>query len=134
MFYSTNIIQTFIIELVELTSIDNIEIKQCKNCGEYFVPDNRADEIYCTNIYENGKTCKEVGRFRTQQKLMKENDDLGIYRNIYQKLLLRARRNPMNDGYEKEFQDFKQKNIELKEKVNNGGLTQEQYMEWLNKQ
>ncbi len=133
-FTSTNIIQTFIIELVELTSIDNIEIKQCKNCGKYFVPDNRADEIYCSNIYENGKTCKEVGHFRTQQKLMKENDDLRIYRNVYQKLLLRTRRNPMNDEYEKEFQTFKQKNIELKEKVNNGELTQEQYMEWLNKQ
>lgn len=133
-FTSTNIIQTFIIELVELTSIDNIEIKQCKNCGKYFVPDNRADEIYCSNIYENGKTCKEVGHFRTQQKLMKENDDLRIYRNVYQKLLLRTRRNPMNDEYEKEFQDFKQKNIELKEKVNNGELTQEQYMEWLTKQ
>ena len=38
---------------------------------------------------------------------MKENDDLRIYRNVYQKLLLRTRRNPMNDEYEKEFQDFK---------------------------
>lgn len=65
---------------------------------------------------------------------MKENDNLRIYRNVYQKLLLRTRRNPMNDEYEKEFQDFKQKNIELKEKVNNGELTQEKYMEWLNKQ
>ena len=37
----------------------------------------------------------------------------------------------MNDEYEKEFQDFKKKNIELKEKINNGELTQEQYMEWL---
>ena len=40
----------------------------------------------------------------------------------------------MNYEYEKEFQDFKKKNIELKEKINNGELTQEQYMEWLNKQ
>ena len=92
------------------------------------------EEIYCSNIYQNGKTCKEVGHFKTQQKLMKENDNLRIYRNVYQKLLLRTRRNPMNDEYEKEFQDFKQKNIELKEKVNNGKLMQEQYMEWLTKQ
>ena len=133
-FTSTNIIQTFIIELAELTSIDNIEIKQCKNCGKYFVPDNRADEIYCSNIYENGKTCKEVGHFRTKQKLMKENDDLRIYRNVYQKLLLRTRRNPMNDEYEKEFIEFKKKNAELKEKISNGRLTQEEYMKWLNEQ
>ena len=129
-----NIIPTFIIELLELTTIENIEIKKCKNCGKFFVPENRSDELYCSNIFENGKTCKEVGTFKVKQKLMEENNDLKVYRNVYQKLLLRTRRNPMNDEYEKEFIEFKKKNAELKEKVNNGELTQEQYMEWLNKQ
>lgn len=133
-FTCTNIIQSLIIELLEIATTENIEIKKCKNCGKYFVPDNRSDEIYCSNIYENDKSCKEVGYFRTQQKLMKENNDLRIYRNVYQKLLLRTRRNPDNDEYEKEFQKFKKKNFELKEKVNNGKVTQEEYMEWLNMQ
>lgn len=133
-FRCNNIIQSFIIELLELATTENIEIKKCKNCGKYFVPDNRIDEIYCSNIYENGKTCKEVGHFRTQQRLMKEDDDLRIYRNVYQKLLLRTRRNPDNSQYEKEFQEFKEKNVELKEKINNGEITQEEYMKWLNKQ
>ena len=133
-FTCKNIIQSFIIELFELALSDTIEIKKCKNCGKFFVPDNRSDEIYCSNIYENGKTCKDVGHFRTQQKLMKENDDLRIYRNVYQKLLLRTRRNPENSQYEKDFQTFKEKNAELKEKVTNEELTQEEYMIWLNKQ
>jgi len=133
-FNCSNIIQSFIIELLELATTENIEIKKCKNCGKYFVPDNRSDEIYCSNIYENGKTCKEVGHFRTHQRLMKDDDDLRIYRNVYQKLLLRTRRNPNNTQYEEEFKKFKEKNIELKEKINNGKLTQEKYMEWLNKQ
>ena len=30
-----NIIPSFIIELFELTSIENIEIKKCKNCGKF---------------------------------------------------------------------------------------------------
>lgn len=133
-FTCTNVIQSFIIELLEIATTENIEIKKCKNCGKFFVPDNRVDEIYCSNIYENGKTCKEVGHFRTQQKLMQLNDDLRIYRNVYQKLLLRTRRNPQNSQYEKDFQQFKQKNIELKEKIDNGEITQKDYMEWLNKQ
>lgn len=133
-FTCTNIIQSFIIELLEITSIENYEIKKCKNCGKYFVPDNRSDEIYCSNIYENNKTCKEVGHFRTLQKEMALNDDLRIYRNIYQKLLLRTRRNPTNEQYEEDFKKFKSKNIELKEKINNGEITQAEYMEWLNKQ
>ena len=133
-FSCNNIIQSFIVELFEIATTENIDIKRCKNCGKYFVPDSRSNEIYCNNIYENNKTCKEVGHFRTQQRLMKEDDDLRIYRNVYQKLLLRTRRNPDNEQYEKEFQQFKEKNIELREKINNGEITQEKYMEWLNKQ
>lgn len=133
-FESNDIIQTFIIELFEMTEIESTAIKKCKNCGRFFVPDNRVDELYCNSIYENNKTCKEVGPFRTKQKLMQANDDLRIYRNVYQKLLLRTRRNPTNEQYEKEFSEFKKKNIELREKVEKGEMTQAEYMEWLEKQ
>lgn len=128
-----DIIQTFIIELYEMTEIESTAIKKCKNCGRFFVQDNRVDELYCSNIYENNKTCKEVGPFRTKQKLMQENDDLRIYRNVYQKLLLRTRRNPNNEQYENDFNEFKQKNAKLKEKIEKGKLTQKEYMEWLEK-
>lgn len=133
-FESNDIIQTFIIELFEMTEIESVAIKKCKNCGKFFVPDNRVDELYCNSIYENNKICKEVGPFRTKQKLMQANDDLRIYRNVYQKLLLRTRRNPTNEQYEKEFSKFKKKNIELKEKIEKGKLSQAEYMEWLEKQ
>ena len=128
-----DIIQALLIELLEIAKL-NIEIKKCRNCGKFFVPDNRSDEIYCSNIYENGKTCKEIGHFKVQQKLIQENDDLRIYRNVYQKLLLRTRRNPNDDQYERDFNEFKKKNIELKEKVEKGEMTQAEYMEWLEKQ
>ena len=133
-FESNDIIQTFIIELFEMTEIESTAIKKCKNCGKFFVPDNRVDELYCNSIYKNNKTCKEVGHFRTKQKLMQEYDDLRIYRNVYQKLLLRTRRNPNNDQYERDFNEFKQKNIELKEKIEKGEMSQAEYMEWLRKQ
>lgn len=35
-FESNDIIQTFIIELFEMTKIENIAIKKCKNCGKFF--------------------------------------------------------------------------------------------------
>ena len=73
-----NIIPTFVIELLELTTIENIEIKRCKNCGKFFVPENRSDELYCSNIFENGKTCKEVGPFKVKQKLMEENKTITL--------------------------------------------------------
>ena len=54
--------------------------------------------------------------------------------NVYQKLLLRTRRNPNDDQYERDFNEFKKKNIELKEKVEKGEMTQAEYMKWLEKQ
>ena len=133
-FISKDIISTLLVELFECATINSIEIKKCKNCGKFFVPEKRSDEIYCNNIYENGKTCREIGSFKVQQKLMKENDDLRIYRNVYQKLLLRTLRNPINTDYERDFDAFKKKNAELKLKVSNGEISQSEYMEWLNKQ
>ena len=112
----------------------NIEIKKCRNCGKFFVPDNRSDEIYCSNIYENGKTCKEIGHFKVQQKLIQENDDLRIYRNVYQKLLLRTRRNPTNTKYAREFEFFKDDNNKWRENISKGISTEKEYIEWLKKQ
>lgn len=129
----TDIIQTLLIELLEIAKL-NIAIKKCRNCGKFFVPDNRSDEIYCSNIYENGKTCKEIGHFKVQQKLIQENDDLRIYRNVYQKLLLRTRRNPSNTKYAREFEIFKDDNNKWKENISKGVSTEKEYIEWLKKQ
>ena len=129
----TDIIQALLIELLEIAKL-NIEIKKCRNCGKFFVPDNRSDEIYCSNIYENGKTCKEIGHFKVQQKLIQENDDLRIYRNVYQKLLLRTRRNPSNTKYTREFEFFKDDNNKWRENISKGKCTEKEYVDWLKKQ
>ena len=128
-----DIIQALLIELLEIAKL-NIEIKKCRNCGKFFVPDNRSDEIYCSNIYENGKTCKEIGHFKVQQKLIQENDDLRIYRNVYQKLLLRTRRIPTNTKYAREFEFFKDDNNKWRENISKGISTEKEYIEWLKKQ
>lgn len=129
----TDIIQTLLIELLEIAKL-NIKIKKCRNCGKFFVPDNRSDEIYCSNIFENGKTCKEIGHFKVQQKMIQENDDLRIYRNVYQKLLLRTRRNPSNIKYAREFESFKDDNNKWRENISKGKSSEKEYLKWLKKQ
>ncbi len=133
-FESNDICQLLIIELQEIICMDKFEIKKCKNCGKYFVPEKRTDELYCTNIYEDGKTCKEIGSFKVKQKMINNDDDLRTYRNVYQKLLLRTRRNPENIQYEKEFEKFKEDNRKMRKKLNKGKVNYEEYIEWLNKQ
>lgn len=129
----TDIIQTLLMELLEIAKL-SIEIKKCRNCSKFFVPDNRSDEIYCSNIFENGKTCKEIGHFKVKQKEMQENDNLRTYRNVYQKLLLRTRRNPSNAQYAKDFEFFKDDNNKWRENISKGLATEEEYLEWLKKQ
>ena len=129
----TDVIQTLLIELLEIAKL-NIEIKKCRNCGKFFVPDNKSDEMYCNNIFENGKTCKEIGYFKVKQKEMQENDNLRIYRNVYQKLLLRTRRNPTNVQYARDFECFKDDNNKWRENISKGISTEEQYLDWLKKQ
>lgn len=133
-FESNDICQLLIIELQEIICMDKFEIKKCKNCGKYFVPEKRTDELYCTNIYEDGKTCKEIGSFKVKQKMINNDDDLRTYRNVYQKLLLRTRRNPDSMQYEKEFEKFKEDNRKMREKLDKGKVNYEEYVEWLNKQ
>lgn len=129
----TDIIQTLLMELLEIAKL-GIEIKKCRNCGKFFVPDNRSDEIYCSNIFENGKTCKGIGHFKVKQKEMQENDNLRIYRNVYQKLLLRTRRNPSNVQYAKDFEFFKDDNNKWRENISKGIASEEEYLGWLKKQ
>lgn len=131
-FESKDICQLLIIELQEIVCMDKFEIKKCKNCGKYFVPEKRTDELYCNNIYEDGRTCKEIGSFKVKQKMINDDDDLRTYRNVYQKLLLRTRRNPENLQYEKEFENFKEDNRKMREKLDKGKITYEEYVEWLN--
>lgn len=62
-------------DIISLISLDfysmqskNIYIKQCENCGLYFIPSKRSDEIYCDRIFKNDKTCKEVGYVEKEKK------------------------------------------------------------------
>jgi len=54
-------------------------INLCKNCGKYFLPISRSDEIYCDNIFKNGKTCKQLG----YEIKVKNDEILNAYRTIY---------------------------------------------------
>ncbi len=76
----------------------NPAINKCHNCGKYFLPSSRSNEIYCDNIYdhENNRTCKDIGytiklrhdKFRT------------AYRTAYKTQRARIRYNSHIENYE----------------------------------
>ena len=112
-------------ELNDLTPIQRLHILRDSK------KESEIRKLYDSNNLK--LTLNNFGDF-TEFSITIENDDLRIYRNVYQKLLLMTRRNPDNTQYENDFNEFKKKNIELKEKVEKREMSQAEYMEWLNNQ
>ncbi len=67
-------------------------IKRCQNCGRLFLPNSRTDEIYCNNVYINGKTCKQVG----YTNKLKSDPFKAEYRKAYKTQHAKMKRNLKN--------------------------------------
>lgn len=55
-----DIITFFLFDIVQVNKY-NIQIKVCQNCGKFFIPSSRSDEIYCNYPFnEKGISCKNL--------------------------------------------------------------------------
>lgn len=108
---------------------DSYEVKKydvhpvkCQNCGKLFFPHSRSDEIYCDNIFRNGKTCKDLGyemKVKTDQ-IMKE------YRRIYKLQHARKQRNPQKRNIAARFDDWAVSAKQALKLCQNGEITLEE--------
>ena len=104
-----------------------ININICKNCGKYFIPKNKSNEKYCNNIFENGKTCKELS-----YKLKLSNDEVEkVYRNSYKTQNAKKQRNSHIKNIDKKFKNWSIKAKEQKNLCKNGTITIETFKKWL---
>ena len=119
--------------LEELSKTPNYPIKICQNCGKYFLPTSKTDEIYCDYPKENGKTCRELGAFQSYTERLKQNKAMGEYRKTYQQKFMQVRKDKENKELVKNFEKWKK---EAKEKINQmkkGKLTEDEVYEWITK-
>ncbi|HIY02404.1 MAG TPA: hypothetical protein IAA26_11255 [Candidatus Blautia faecipullorum] len=94
-------------DIYSLFSIDTLNvqekkicIKRCENCGRLFLPQTRSDEIYCDNICENGKTCKQIG----YANKLKADPFKAEYRKAYKTQHAKMKRNQENiPNYKEKF-------------------------------
>lgn len=77
---------------------NKILIKKCENCGKYFIPQMRSNEIYCTNIFKDSKTCRQIG----YDNKIKSNEFMNAYRSAYKTQHARIKYNSNNPDYEKQ--------------------------------
>lgn len=114
--------------LEELSNTPNYPIKKCQNCGMYFIPSAKTDEVYCDYPKENSKSCRDLGAFQSYTQRLKDNKAMGEYRKKYQKLFMQVKKNKELSA---EFETWKK---QAKDKINDmkkGKLTEDEVYNWI---
>ena len=117
--------------LEELSKTPNYPIKKCQNCGMYFIPTSKVDEIYCDYPKEKSKSCRDLGAFQSYTERLKQNKAMGEYRRTYQQKFMQVRKNKNNKKLSQDFENWKK---QAKEKINDmkkGKLTENEVYEWV---
>lgn len=110
---------------------NNIPIKICKNCGKYFIPENRSSSVYCNRLYKDKKTCKEIGANIAYNEKLKKDEVNTLYRKILSAKKMLANRNPDIPMYLEKYEKWKAEANQFKKDIKSGIKTQEQFKEWL---
>ena len=98
-YYFWDIGDVVLFDMIEMEK-RGIELKRCQNCGKYFVPESRSDEIYCNNIFKGNRTCRQIG----YENKINGDEVLREYRKIYKTQNARKQRNKDNiQGLEERF-------------------------------
>lgn len=114
---------------------NNLTIKQCQNCGKYFIPTARSDELYCNNPspQEAEFSCKVYASRRRWYDRKKQDDALNLQKTIASRLNMRQTRNPDIKTYCETYENFKKESrmwlSDYKKKI----VSQEEFIEWLNR-
>lgn len=120
--------------LEELSKIQNYPIKKCQNCGMYFIPSSRLDEVYCDYPKENGKTCREQGAILSYNKRLQEKSAYTEYRKLYQQKFNFVNKNKNDKQLKKDFETWKKLAKEKMSKLKHNELTEDEVYAWLETQ
>lgn len=124
----SNILYVILEQIVE---VPNLPIKQCQNCGKYFIPSSRQDEVYCEFADEKGKTCKEKGALQTYKKNLENIPALLEYRRSYQKKIMIVSRNKENKQLKKDFDKWKKEAQDKIKLFKQGKLEEDKLYNWM---
>ena len=117
--------------LEELSKTDINPIKICQNCGMYFIPSFRLDEIYCDYPKTNGKTCRDQGAILSYNKRLQEKNPYTEYRKLYQQKFGVVNKNKGNKKLKEEFDIWKKQAKSQIFKWKHGELTDNEIYNWL---
>ena len=110
---------------------NNIPIKLCKNCGKYFIPENRNSSVYCSRIYKDKKTCREIGANIAYNEKLKRDEVNTLYRKTLSAKKMLANRNPDIPMYLEKYEKWKAEANQFKQDIKDGKKTEEDFRIWI---
>lgn len=112
---------------------NDLKIRVCQNCGKYFIP-NKAKEIYCDYMNDNGYRCRNVAAGQTYKKNLENNRALLEYRRTYNKkfnVISRAKED--KNDLKKEFDKWKKDAQGKVKEYKQGNITEDELYDWIMK-
>ena len=115
----------------EFMSDNHNTIRQCQNCGYYFVPSNLKETKYCNVEYKNtGKTCRQIGKELAYKKSLKEDTLLDKYRKRYMSLASSVSHYGTDTAIAR-FEKYKKDGAVMKQKYLNKEITPKEFEKWI---
>ncbi len=67
-------------------------IARCSHCWNYFIPKTKKETLYCDRVWEEGRTCKQLGP-NAQRRIDQQNDNaLAIFEVLRKRMIARYER------------------------------------------
>lgn len=118
--------------LDQIVRHETLQIKTCLNCGRYFIPNYRQNEIYCDLPNpDQSPTCKEKGANEQYKKNLENNKTQALYRRIYRQKFMIAQRNKDSKAIQEEFEQWKKEAKDKVNKMKKDKLTEDEVYKWL---
>lgn len=131
-FESENIFSIIAFLFKEFMNDSHNTIRQCQNCGFYFIPSNLKETKYCNTVeYEDtGKTCKQIGKELAYKKAMKGDELLNKYRKRYMSLASSVS-HYATDTAIKKFEKYKKDGAVMRKKYLNKEISSGDFERWI---
>lgn len=132
-FYTSDYLSAICFTVLEqIVNCENLPIKTCQNCGRYFIPTFRQNEIYCDFKNINGSpSCRAKGATETYKKNLENVPALLEYRKSYQQKVMVVYRNKDNKQIKKDFDKWKTEAQSRIRKFKKGELSEDELYKWI---
>ena len=105
-----------------------VTFKTCRCCGKYFPSYVHGNAEYCERLFQDGKTCKEIGAVSMFRARLEEYPAMQMYQRAYKTRFARIKAKRMT---KEQFVAWGEQARGYRDKVMNGETALEEFERWL---